>query len=321
MTLDEAYLRFLDEKVRHEASSSTVQGWMALMLSFFGSDRLISSISTADLVSFREHRRSTKIEHGSGKRLERYPSARTINGSTEVFRRMIKYAVEVWSDERLKIDVGPTRQWTKIMLPVPKGRVRELQGAEQTRLFALLRPDYHDIIEFAILSGLRRSQLILEWENVNLADGFITYERKSERESDIGVLPLTKHMIALLERQRGRHERFVFTYEIQTRRGGRTVGALSPITYAGLGTTMASAVKQAGLTNWRVLHDLRHTAASRVARSSKGLKAVQQMLGHADIASTMIYVHAMSDDVRAAMESASPNTFPSPLMGPGDGDT
>ena len=49
------------------------------------------------------------------------------------------------------------------------------------------------------------------------------------------------------------------------------------------------------------IHDLRHTGATRTLRASKNLRAVQGMLGHADIKTTMRYAHALVDDVAETM--------------------
>ena len=73
---------------------------------------------------------------------------------------------------------------------------------------------------------------------------------------------------------------------------------------------MRRSVADAGLEDWRLLHDLRHTAATRTLRASQNLKAVQSMLGHAEIASTARYAHAMLEDVRAALDAASPRKIP-----------
>jgi len=50
-------------------------------------------------------------------------------------------------------------------------------------------------------------------------------------------------------------------------------------------------------------HDTRHTAATRVLRASN-LKVAQRLLGHADIATTTKYAHALDDDIRAALNAA-----------------
>ena len=126
-------------------------------------------------------------------------------------------------------------------------------------------------------------------------------------------------MKTILERQKGYHPEWVFTYVAKRARVylrdtkqtlQREKGDRHPITYHGLGSTLSRAVKQAGLKDWRLLHDLRHTAATRTLRSSGNIVAVQHMLAHKDLGSTGIYAHAMSDDVRNAMDSVSPVKVP-----------
>ena len=48
-------------------------------------------------------------------------------------------------------------------------------------------------------------------------------------------------------------------------------------------------------------HSLRHAFASNVYRSSKDIRAVQQLLGHSSISTTEIYTRISEDDLRAAV--------------------
>jgi integrase/recombinase XerD len=52
-------------------------------------------------------------------------------------------------------------------------------------------------------------------------------------------------------------------------------------------------------------HMLRHSVASEVAVSSKDPALVKELLGHATVASTDVYLRARWDDVRAAVEGRS----------------
>jgi integrase len=61
--------------------------------------------------------------------------------------------------------------------------------------------------------------------------------------------------------------------------------------------------RKAGIEDFR-LHDLRHTAATRLAKGGKAnIKVVQRLMRHEDIATTAKYMHAYDDDVLAAMEA------------------
>ena len=138
----------------------------------------------------------------------------------------------------------------------------------------------------------------MDWVN-----GVISYTKKSKHTGDLGWLPITKEIAAILRKEWEHHDEFVFTYICQRTHKGRIKGVRYPITYHGLTTAAQRAVKKAGLTDWRMIHDLRHTAATNTLRRSRNLAAVQGMLGHSDITQTQKYAHVLLDDVREAMES------------------
>src|SRR5205823_5825862 len=87
---------------------------------------------------------------------------------------------------------------------------------------------------------------------------------------------------------------------------GRKVmrGERYPITYSGLGTAWRRyGAAKAGIEDFH-LHDLRHTAATRLLRDGKAnIKVVQKLMRHEDIATTAKYAHAFDEDVLAAMEA------------------
>jgi integrase len=62
----------------------------------------------------------------------------------------------------------------------------------------------------------------------------------------------------------------------------------------------ARALRISAIREFR-FHDLRHTFASRLAQRGVSLKAIQDLLGHADLKMTMRYAHLAQNDLRDAV--------------------
>ena len=143
------------------------------------------------------------------------------------------------------------------------------------------------MLELLYGAGLRVSELtFLEMTGMNLDAGFVRVFGKGakERVVPVGRLALTAirdyltHSRPVLLKNRSSVYLFV------TRRG-------SAMTRQGFWHLVGRYGRLAGLKNKITPHSLRHSFATHLLEGGADLRAVQMMLGHADIATTQIYTH------------------------------
>jgi integrase/recombinase XerD len=84
-------------------------------------------------------------------------------------------------------------------------------------------------------------------------------------------------------------------------------GAGGRLTRRRLGQILEDLAVKAGIAAERVSpHALRHAFATHLLSGGADLRAVQLLLGHADISTTQIYTHVVTDELRDLLEAAHP---------------
>lgn len=231
----------------------------------------------------------------------------SVNREVTLLRRVVRWA----QDRGYEV---PSIAWRKALLPEKAERIRELAQDEEHRLFAALPESLRPLVEFALLSGQRRSEIIaLRWADVDLAIARATLWVKGGKPHTI---PLSPRMVAIIANQPKVCPQ-VFTYEAlrdAPRRKdspARIKGQRYPFSKQGWMRQWRRALESAGIEDYR-FHDNRHTTATRNLRATGNLKAVQKLLGHADVRTTTRYAHALEDDVRAMLFATESRIIPEP---------
>jgi integrase/recombinase XerD len=158
------------------------------------------------------------------------------------------------------------------------------------------------LLELMYACGLRASEVIgLEVGDVDLDEGVMRARGKGSKER---VIPVGRGAVGAvrtyLERGRAqlvgaRAERHLFV----NFRGGA-------LTRQGLYKIVRRHAASAGLADRMSPHTLRHTFATHLLAGGCDLRSVQEMLGHADVATTQLYTHLSSERLKDVYFKAHP---------------
>lgn len=158
------------------------------------------------------------------------------------------------------------------------------------------------MLELLYASGLRVSELVgLDVRDVDLEQMTVRCIGKGAKER---MIPLHEHAIAVLDRYLGKSRPRLVSHTsgnamFLNRKGSR-------ITRQGFWLRLRRYAKGAGILTSLTPHMLRHSFATHLLHGGATLRHVQELLGHASIATTQIYTHLTSDHVRREYDKAHP---------------
>ncbi len=154
------------------------------------------------------------------------------------------------------------------------------------------------ILELLYSSGLRISELTgLRWSSLDLDDASVRVTGKGRKTR---IVPVGGKALDAL---RTLHKLDQVTNSDEPVFRGRN-GA--PITPQKVRERMKLWAKSQGITRRVYPHLMRHSFASHMLESSGDLRAVQELLGHADIATTQIYTHLDFQHLARVYDAAHP---------------
>jgi integrase/recombinase XerD len=158
------------------------------------------------------------------------------------------------------------------------------------------------LLELAYGAGLRVSEWItLGVRDLMLEEGLVRVFGKGSKER---LVPIGRSAIGAVA---------VYLRELRPKlEKGEGKGVLflnargKPLTRMGAWKILRGHVDRAGLTKHVSPHTLRHSFATHLLEGGADLRAVQEMLGHVDIATTQIYTHVDREYLRQVHRSFHP---------------
>lgn len=274
--------RFIDALwIEDGLASLTLAAYRRDLIAFAGwLQRPLNGSSEADLLAYMADRHA-------GTR------ATTANRRLTVFKRYFRWAVRehlVTSDPTLRMLAA--RQSLRVPKSLSETQVEALLSAPDVDTPLGLRD--RAMLELMYASGLRVSELVtLKTVQLGLTEGALRVMGKGSRER---MLPFGAEAQVWLQR-----------YLTQARAAILTGAASDALFVTRLGHSMSRQMfwrlckryaGQAGVTAPLSPHTLRHAFATHLLNHGADLRAVQMLLGHADIGTTTIYTHVARERLR-----------------------
>lgn len=240
-------------------------------------NKTLRQITSPMIESFKQEFLTAPTKHGKKRSLA------TVNYHLSILSKIFSLAV----DAEL-VDTNPCSRVRKFSLN--NGRMRVLSGEEEVKLFSALGDNelVKQIVTVALHTGLRRGEIFnLKWFDVDFGRGLVQVrESKSGKKR---IMPMNATVRTLLNGIKRKNE-YVFP-------SPKTGGKLTDIKQS-----FRKALRDAGIGNFR-FHDLRHTAATRMADAGADAFTLARILGHSDIRITHRYTHATDAAFRRAVEN------------------
>jgi integrase/recombinase XerD len=253
------------------------------------------AVETADAAALHDY-----LGAAATRRLSPRTLARRLSAMRQFFRFLLNDGVRP-DDPTAGLDAPRLgRPLPKILSESEVGRLiaaAERRGdAEGARLRCIL--------EMLYATGLRVSELIgLPLAAVPRDPRFLIVRGKGGKERVVPLSPPSRQALAAYLEARGRvlppgdRSRWLFPSR----------SAAGHLTRQRCGQLLKELALDAGLDPARLSpHVLRHAFASHLLDHGADLRSVQQMLGHADIATTQIYTHVQGERLRRLVETAHP---------------
>jgi len=232
-------------------------------------------------------------------------SPRSVSRSVAAVRGFYRFLVmERRLDESPAQDLQPPRAWPALPKYLGLDAVDRLLEQPDTTTPLGLRD--RAMFEVLYATGLRVSELVgLRAIDLHLDDGYVTCVGKGSKERIVPIGDSATTWLRAYQSQARPHL-------VAKRRGGRGGPRLfvnargGPLTRVGFWKILKGQGRRAGISGALSPHVLRHSFATHLLERGADLRAIQLMLGHADLSTTQIYTHVLEARLRTVYDRFHP---------------
>jgi integrase/recombinase XerD len=199
-------------------------------------------------------------------------------------------------------DLRPPRAW--------KSLPRYLAVEDVDRLLA--QPDVETprglrdraLIELLYATGMRVSELVgVRPADINLEASYLTCTGKGDKQR---IVPIGDEAARWVRKYLREARPTLLGTRTSARLFVNARGGGRGLTRVGFWKILKAYARQAGLASSLSPHTLRHSFATHLLERGADLRAIQMMLGHADLSTTQIYTHVLEARLRAVYDRFHP---------------
>jgi len=160
------------------------------------------------------------------------------------------------------------------------------------------------LIELLYATGMRVSELLsLRPADVNLEASYLTCSGKGNKQR---IVPIGDEAADWVKRYLREGRSALLGKRTSQRLFVNAKGGGPGLTRVGFWKILKTYARQAGLTKTLSPHMLRHSFATHLLERGADLRAIQMMLGHADLSTTQIYTHVLEQRMRSIYDRFHP---------------
>ena len=274
------------EHAKHKRSVKDDASRFGRIIEFFGKQRAVATIDSADIGELRDALLDEKTRRG-------VMSPATANRHLALLRSALRYA-----DAQGFL----TRRPTVKLNAEDNERDRICTPEEYERLVAEASPSLRLAIVLGYWSGMRLGEITsLRWEQLDLKAGVAKLRARDTKTKQAREVPLPAPAIeALKAAPRALDGGLVFMTDVHRKVGPPRRTHLKSTSLSPLFSRL---VRSLGIKDLR-FHDLRHTAATRLRRAGVDVLTIQRITGHKTLQMLARYNTITSADLQAAMAKA-----------------
>lgn len=277
--------RYMKEEGEKKVAHAQYEAFFDWLVDRIGADTPLSAI-TNDVVARLMTERAGEYRYGNPE--SGFLNPTYVQRSVLIpLRTVLRRAKDLW-----EVSLPREPSWGRHKVK-DRFRTRVMTWDEEAAIKAVADPDLWRLVEFILLTGLRREDALVGWSDVDRTARVIRTRIKGDKPFEVRITAGIRNLLDEAAAHSWQGDE-IWTWVPTT---GANARLRQPIGYGMFQQLWNATIRKAGVDGLTI-HDIRRTAGERLYRATGDIAAVSNFLGHANVELTKkYYVHVRPDDV------------------------